>query len=227
MPIIQNLVADQFGSHIGKYQGRLKVTQGKETLAQAPLLHLQTVTIANTGVSISADAIRACTEKGIPIHFMSGTGTPYAQIYSAGLTGTVTTRRAQLRQYYTAASLYLAAAIATGKLENQAPYLRYAAKYRKETDPDTYQELRWLADEVRDHLAELDVWLEIGLREGAQIGELREQLLSIEGRAAQKYWQGIRELISPELAWPGRQGRGARDPFNSCLLYTSPSPRDA
>ena len=45
MPIIQHLIADEFGSHVGKYQGRLKITKAKEVLAQAPLLHLETVTM--------------------------------------------------------------------------------------------------------------------------------------------------------------------------------------
>ena len=78
MPIIPNLIADQFGSHVGKYSERLKVTKQKEVLTQAPLLHLECVTIANSGVSISAEAIRACVEHGIPVHFLSGSGTPYA-----------------------------------------------------------------------------------------------------------------------------------------------------
>jgi len=39
MPIIEHLIADTFGTHIGKYSERLKITQASETLAQAPLLH--------------------------------------------------------------------------------------------------------------------------------------------------------------------------------------------
>ncbi|MFQ5433971.1 MAG: CRISPR-associated endonuclease Cas1 [Anaerolineae bacterium] len=219
MPIIQHLVADTFGSHIGKYSGRLKITKKKEVLAQAPLLHLESVTITSNGVSISADAIRACTDQGIPIHFLSGTGTPYASLYSAGLTGTVLTRRAQLLAYNDARALRLAAAFAQGKIENQANLLKYVAKYRKETDPPTYKELRLLAIEVSDHLTELGIWLQAGLYDNAPIDSIRGQLLSLEGRAAKKYWQGIKQALSGKLNWPGRQGRGARDPFNSALNY--------
>ncbi|MEW5987701.1 MAG: CRISPR-associated endonuclease Cas1, partial [Chloroflexota bacterium] len=219
MPIIQNLIADVFGSHVGKYSERLKVTQGGETLTQAPLLHLESVIITNAGVSVSAEAIRACAERGIPIHFVSGTGTPYASLYSAGLTGTVLTRRAQLLAYTQAAGLRLSLAFATGKIENQATLLKYTAKYRKETDPTTYQELHLLAGEVRDHLAELGDLEQIAIREGTWIDDMRGQLLSIEGRAAQKYWAGIKLVLPESLAWPGRQGRGARDPFNSILNY--------
>ncbi|NLF67052.1 MAG: CRISPR-associated endonuclease Cas1 [Chloroflexi bacterium] len=219
MPIVQNLIAEEFGCHIGKYSGRLKVTQGGVTLAQAPLIHLESVTIAGSGVSISAEAVRACAERGIPIHFLSGTGTPYASLYSAGLTGTVLTRRAQFGAYFDARGIRLAIALARGKISNQANLLLYMGKYRKEREPETYRALRLLALEVRDHLEELRLLQREALGEGYMVDEMRGQLLSIEGRAAQKYWQGVRVVLPESLAWPGRLGRGARDPFNSALNY--------
>jgi CRISPR-associated protein Cas1 len=219
MPIIRDLMADEFGSHIGKYSERLKVTKRSELLAQAPLLHLESVTVANSGVSISADAIRACTERGIPIHFLSSTGTPYASLYSAGLTGTVLTRRAQLEAFRDLRGVQLALAFAGGKIRNQAQLLKYVAKYRKETDPALHQELRWLSDEVRDHLEELHAIDFLAPRECYTVDDVRPQLLSAEGRAAQKYWQAFKLLLPESLGWPGREGRGARDPFNSALNY--------
>ena len=219
MPIIQDLIADTFGSHIGKYSERLKITQGETVLAQAPLLHLESVTVGNKGVSISAEAIRACVEHGIPIHFLSGTGTPYASLYSAGLTGTVLTRRAQLAAYNTGCGCELALAIVYGKIQNQATLLKYVAKYRKERQPDLYEELRLLAGEILDHTAELEAQAPLCRRESYYLDEIRDQLLSIEGRAAQLYWRGIGLILSPDLNWPGREGRGARDPFNSALNY--------
>lgn len=219
MPIIQNLIANEFGSHIGKYSGRLKITQGKKLLAQAPLIHLETVTVASKGVSISADAINACTEKGIPIHFISGTGRPFAALYSSGLTGTVLTRRAQLEAYNDLRSVWLAAGFVQGKIENQAALLKYIAKYRKETDPDLHQALRLLALEVRDHLEEIYTWIQCALNDNLPAEQMRFELLSIEGRAAQKYWAGFKLVLPADLAWPGRLGRGATDRFNTILNY--------
>jgi CRISPR-associated protein Cas1 len=219
MPIVHDLIADQFGCHVGKYQGRLKVTKQKEVLAQAPLLHLESVTISNSGVSISAEAIRACVEQGIPIHFLSGSGTPYASLYSAGLAGTVLTRRAQLDAYRDLRGVRLALGFAGGKIENQSRLLKYVAKYRKETDPALHQELRWLSDEVIDHMEELCAIDFLAPRENYCLEDVRNDLLSIEGRAAQKYWRAIKLLLPESLGWPGRQGRGARDPFNSALNY--------
>lgn len=219
MPIIQHLIADEFGSHLGKYQGRLKLTKKKDVLAQAPLLHLETVTIASNGVSISADAIRACTERGIPIHFMSNSGNPYAALYSAGLTGTVLTRREQLLAFHDQRAIHLALQFVGGKIENQAALLKYIGKYRKEKEPALYKELHWLTGEIIDHMEELCDLNFLAPREHYHINDVRGNLLSIEGRAAQKYWRGIGQVIPETLAWPGRKRRGASDPFNSALNY--------
>jgi CRISPR-associated protein Cas1 len=100
-----------------------------------------------------------------------------------------------------------------GKLENQANLLRYSAKYRKETETALHEEMMLTALEVRDALAELEQLQPLTIADG------REQLLSIEGRAAQKYWAAIGCMIPPGLQWPGRETRGATDPFNSLLNY--------
>lgn len=219
MPIIQNLIADAFGSHVGKYSGRLKVTKGKEVLAQAPLIHLETLTISNRGVSISADAIRACTDRGIPIHFVGGSGTPFAALYSSGLIGTVVTRRTQLEAYHDARSLYLSAGLIEGKLENQAAFLRYAAKYRKEVQAEVFDTLRQLDIDIQEHLGEIDTWLQVNLHDNLAIRDCRFELMSIEGRAAKQYWAGIGLLVPDYLDWPGRRTRGATDVLNSALNY--------
>lgn len=221
MAIIQHLLVDQFGAHVGKYSQRLKVTQKGEVLAQAPLLHLESVTIANRGVSISAEAIRECTERGIPIHFISSTGTPYASLYSAGLTGTAATRRAQIEAYRTLKGLRLVLAISIGKLQNQSSFLKYMAKYRKETDASLYRELRLRADEIIDSLIEIEQIRNYPeFQEGATaIEDWRAEIMGAEGRAAQRYWGAIEMVLPSKYAFPGRKGRGARDPVNSALNY--------
>ena len=213
MPIVQHLIVDEYGAFIGKHSGRLRVTKGKERLAEAPLLHLEQVVVTGRGISLSADAVRACCTAGIPIYFVDSRGRPYAALYAAGLTGTVLTRREQLLAYADRRGLELAVAFARGKITNQAGFLRYAAKYRRETDPELHQELRWCADEVRDHLEELR-----GLK-GSTVGEVRGQILSTEGRAAKKYWDALKQVIPERYGWPGRRGRGARDPVNGALNY--------
>jgi len=220
MPIITHLIVDEFGAYLGKHQGRLQVRKGRQILQEAPLMHLEQVLICGRAVSLSADAVGACVGHGIPIHFVSYRGTPYAGLYAAGLTGTVQTRRAQLLAYTDGRGLTLAKAFARAKISNQATLLRYLAKYRKERHPDLYQELRWLAGEIEDHLADLRKLT------GKTVDDIRPRLMGLEGRAAQKYWKGVKQAVAarrPEVTggdrWPGRKGRGAKDPLNSALNY--------
>lgn len=207
------LIVEGRGTFLGKHQGRLRVTREQKTVEEVPLIHLKQVLIIDSGVSISSDVVRVCSEEGIPIHFLSSRGQPIAGLYSAGLTGTVLTRRAQLLAYENHTGVTLAKAFVAGKLDNQANLLRYMAKYRKETDPALYEEMMLIAIEMRDYLHELEQL------KGETIEAIREQVLSVEGRAAQRYWATIARLIPPELEWPGRETRGAQDRFNSALNY--------
>jgi CRISPR-associated protein Cas1 len=221
MSIVQHLVIDQFGAHLGKYSQRLKVTKGSETLAQAPLIHLESVVIANQGVSLSAEAVRECTERGIPIFFISGSGTAYASLYSAGLTGTVATRRAQIEAFHTLRGLDLVLAFGSGKLHNQSNLLKYMGKYRKESDPALFEELRCCAAEITDGIIEMQrVRGYPEFQDGTlTVDGVRQELMGIEGHAAQRYWSAVRATLPEKYGFKGRTGRGAKDPINSVLNY--------
>lgn len=211
MSIVSHLIADTFGSHIGKYSERLKVTQKGATLAQAPLMHLESVHVLSLGISISADALEACCERGIPVYFLDGRGTPYASLYASGLTGTVITRREQLRAYDDWRGLRLARRLAEGKIQNQSITLKYLAKTRRDTPLG--DELRLLAGEVLDHLSRLEHLEQMSLEEA------RSHLMAAEGNAAQVYWSGARQVVPEHYGWVRRDGRGAFDPINSLLNY--------
>lgn len=211
--IIEHLVADTFGSHIGKYSQRLKVTQKDTTLAEAPLLHLQSVMVISAGVSISSDALQACCEKGIPVFFLDSLGRNYASLYSAGLGATVLTRRRQLQAYENECGPVIAKAVTMGKLHNMAATLKYMAKNRKDTAPEIYEELRLCAGDIMDDTARLE-----GVT-GRGVEEVREVIMGIEGIASQRYWQAVRLLVPEAYGWMSRQHRGATDPMNCLLNY--------
>jgi CRISPR-associated protein Cas1 len=213
MPVVRQLVISEYGAFVGKHQGRLRVSRDGEVLAEAPLLHLEEVLVIGTRVSLSADAVRACCTAGIPIHFLDPAGRPYAALYSAGLTGTVLTRREQLLAYRDRRGVELAVAFARGKITNQANFLRYAAKYREEAAPEVGRLLKKEAERVRDSLDELRHL------KGDTVEEVRGQILSVEGRAAQRYWDALKAVVPESYGWPGRVTRGARDPVNAALNY--------
>lgn len=215
MARIRHLIADEFGTHIGKYSGRLRVTKSKtgERLGDYPLLHLDNVLVTTRGVSVSADAIHECAERGIPLYYVSRAGRAYAMLYSAGLTGTIATRRAQLAAYETERGLHVARAFARGKIQNQVNLLKYAVKNYRQSEPELYDAVHQCAADVLDHDGLLSTV------EGQRIDDVREQMLGYEGRAAQQYWAGVQHILRADLDWPGRRTRGARDAFNQALNY--------
>lgn len=219
MAIIKNLIVEEFGLHIGKYSERVRVTRintnPTEKVIDAPLLHLENIFIMSKGVSISADVVRECAEQGIPIHFLSGHGRHYASVYASGLVGTVRTRREQLAAYEDRRGLAVTRALIAAKLENQAALLRYMAKYRKERDPEVYQELRLLVDEVRDPL----VAVEKLLAGAARVADVRAQVMNLEAQGAKKYWKGIGLSLKPEYGFPGRTPGASTDVLNRALDY--------
>ena len=213
MPVVTNLIVDTRGAYIGKHQGRLQVRQGRQVLQEAPLIHLEQVIISGRAVSLSAGAVSACAGQGIPVHFLSYRGRPYASLYCSGLTGTVQTRRSQLLAYGDRRGVDLAKAFARGKIGNQATLLRYLAKYRKEKDPDRYESLIQAATEVEKHLGQ------INSLDGETVETVRARLMGLEGQAAKRYWQGIKQAVAVGDDWPGRRGRGAKDRTNAALNY--------
>ncbi len=209
MPRIPHLILDQPGTFLARHQGRLRVVESKtgKVLQEAPLLFLEAVVIASRGVGLSAAAVEACAQEGIPIHFVRGEGAPYAALYTSRLTGTVRTRRAQLAAYGDRRGAQAARAFALGKLRSQAGYLRYLARTTGTA------ELADLADAVAD------LALQVEGVDAPTADAARLRLLNLEGRGAESYWAGLARVLPAELEFPGRTGRGARDPFNAMLNY--------
>jgi CRISPR-associated protein Cas1 len=207
------LIIDQWGSFVGKKSERLRVTVKGQTVSETPLFDLESVLIACGGVSISADAIEACSTAGIMIDFVDWRGAPYATMLSPQLTGTVRTRRAQLKAYDDERGVALAKAFASGKLQNMAQLVRYSAKYRKTADPALHEEAQDVYRTIMDHV------FEIGRLDDSTVDAIRFQLLSAEGRGSQHYWNAMGKLLLAEVEWPGRRTEGATDLVNSLLNY--------
>ena len=213
------LIVEEFGAMLGKHSERLRVTVKGETVVEVPLIYLRQVLIKGRGASVSTDAILACAERGIALHVLGSSvgGQQGASLYTQGLTGTVQTRRAQLLAYNDLRAVTVALGFARAKISNQAALLHYIGRNHKQTRSVLSKELRVIEHEVLDHVAELDALVE--RPDLKQIDSLRNVLMSVEGRAAKCYWGGVKLIVPAALNWPGRQGRGAKDPFNSALNY--------
>jgi len=208
-----DLIVEGKGLFIGKHQGRICVSRQQKTLQEMPLIHLKQIVVVDSGIGISSDVVRVCSEEGIPIHFISKRGSTLAGLYATGLNATILTRRAQLLAYTTPVGVVVSKAFVAGKIANQANLLRYFAKSRSEEMPELCQEILFVVGELRDAQQAISDLTQTSMQDA------REQLLSIEGRAAQGYWHIVQSILAATLQWPGRETRGAKDLFNALLNY--------
>src|SRR5581483_3087924 len=178
----------QPGAFVGKHSERLRVTVRGTVVAEHPLLDVGRVLLVGQGLSISADAVRACAERGIRVDFLSGRGEPYASLFSPVPNATAATRRAQLAAPDNGRAATLVAAIAAAKMTNQANLLKYAVKNWRVARPDLFERARALLPPLR----------------GRPIEAVRAALGAAEARASRAYWSGFGRLLR-RVDWPGRQ----------------------
>ena len=205
-----NVVIDVPGLFLGKESGRIVARRNRELIGELPLDEIDSILIEGNGISLSSDAIAACAARGITIDFMSSLGDPLATIYSPVFNASVQTRRAQLAAYLDERGVTYARLIVGAKLRNQANLLKYAAKYRHQRQPETYRILRSAAEQLEE-LARASMAVR-----GSCVDDVRNTLLSIEGRAGAIYWSAFGALV-PDF--PGRRHQGATDGVNQALNY--------
>ncbi|MCL4423875.1 MAG: CRISPR-associated endonuclease Cas1 [Firmicutes bacterium] len=209
----EHLIIESYGSFFGKKSERLQIKEKGEVVREIPFFEVEQVTIAGSGVTLSTDAIYECIESGIQINFLTNTGKPYAKIMSPTNSGTVKTQREQLLGYFDHRGLLASKAFVEGKISNQINTLKYFARHRKQTQQEVYEKMSEAVAGMEKIRGELE-----GLQ-GDSIDEKRPQLMSMEGRAANLYWEGVAAILGDKIDFSGREHRGTQDPVNSLLNY--------
>ncbi|TDX59013.1 CRISPR-associated endonuclease Cas1 [Orenia marismortui] len=209
----ESLVIDDYGIFIGKKSERVVLKKNKKVFKEVPFFKLKEILISSSGVSLSSDVIKECAKAGVQIDFLTYTGQHLAQISSSAMTGTVKTRREQLLAYSDKRGVELAIAFAKGKIDNQIILLKYLSKYRKSKDRELYKLIHDGIDRIEK------IKLELDNIKGGCIDEVRELILSSEGRAAREYWKLVKQILPEEIEFKGRKTQGATDLVNSLLNY--------
>ncbi len=210
MAIVEDLIVTEYGAFVGLHGKRLRVTVKNEKLLDAPLLHLRSVQILTRSASLSAAALSACCEAGIPIHFVDAFDGNYATVLSPCLTTVITTRRHQLNAISNGAGVEIACQLGMGKIKSQVANLRYLARRQPDRIRHDMEQLGI------DLLAYADRLVDI---HAESLDDVRAVLMGIEGQCARLYWGALGLLIPEEYEWTGRTGRHATDPVNCLLNY--------
>lgn len=193
---------------MGKTKGKFVVKQNKAILQEIPFQHLDNITLQSNGILLSTDVIYACAEHKINFQLLDFEGNPYAYIMaSSGLSAEI--GLAQLKGYENKKAENFVLAITKAKIRNQITLLKYFQKSARAPEKAENEAFRTMSD----ILAEIDNLAEMPL------SELRQQLFSIEGRAAFLYWEFIKDYLLGYVDFVGRVRQDATDPVNSALNY--------
>jgi CRISPR-associated protein Cas1 len=207
------VVLSGFGMFLSKKSERLLVRQGKTVVYEFPLFRLSEVVVASRGVTLSSDLIEELCQRGIRLSFLTHGGKPYAMLSSPMLTATVISRREQLAAIGDERGVAFAKLIVAGKLTNQERLLRYFGKYLKQADPERFERVDRVADQIADLRPTVQQMV------GARIDDARDSLMGYEGTAGRLYWDGVKEIIGQRAEFMGREHRGATDAINALLNY--------
>jgi CRISPR-associated protein Cas1 len=210
MAIIEELIVSEYGAFVGLRGERIRMEVKDKQPVEAPLLHLRGVHILTRSASLSAAAVAACCEAGVPIYFIDSMEGNYASVLSSKLTTVVQTRRAQLNALQNDVGVLIGRELAAGKIRSQAVNLRYLSR---RLEGEAAASL---------HQVELDLLTyadELSASEAESIEAVRAQLMGIEGYSARRYWEAVGPLFPAAYEWPGRTGRHAPDALNSLLNY--------
>ena len=203
---------DDFGIFLGRKRNRFMIKK-KEEKREFLADDVDFIICSSQGVAFSASALNLAVKHNIQVVFARYGGWPYAILMPTSMSGSVRARREQFLAYNDERGFLLAKGFVIGKLLNQANLLRLLAKNRKPTDPV-------LADRLyRAGRAVGELTSKINEISGGIIDRNRQTLMNIEAEGAKVYWDAMKQILPIELAFPGRETRGARDPFNAMLNF--------
>jgi len=212
--VTSDLVIATPGHFVGKSGDRVVVRYQRRIVVEIPAARLCSVTLATHGVSLSADVIALCAERGVPLLFIDARSHVGA-VLSAPAAGRPATCVAQLSTHSNpAGALDLARRFARGKIRNQFATMKALNKYRGRRDQEFGVVFERYRTETEKLLRELN-----GLRFGGPLQQERNRIFAVEGRGAQWYWEVFGVAIRGRTTFPGRTGKGARDPVNMLLNY--------
>lgn len=202
------------GALVGKQGGRLVLRKDRKTILSLPLIKVRGVVVQSAGVVVSSDLVRALGEHQVPLHFCTAGGDPYGLLQTP-ISPQADLSRRQLEAAWAETGLLLAREFVEGKIRNQLNLLKFYFRPRQDDPDDPYtQALPDAIARLENCLTDLE---EISLSEDYE--NVRGRFFAVEGRAGVAYWSLIKLLLAPEVDFPGRERRVARDLVNSLLNY--------
>lgn len=192
-----DVIVNTHGTRVRCTSERLVLTSPtSQEKTEYPIRRVKKIVIM-VSASISSEAVHLALEHGVDIVFMNHYGRPAGRIFPSTPKGTGNLRRAQLRYSDSPERLNLALQLVLAKVQSQYCLLESLAAGEKR--------------DLSSYLKQINqVYTTLQFEKLCS----ESRLLGFEGRAAEQYFSGLRQLCD----FPGRDVEGS-DIYNSCLNY--------
>mgnify|MGYP003585639704 FL=1 len=188
------------GAHVQKNGGRILVCKGAQILKDIPVENLESMVLFGS-IQITARTITEFLQHGITLTWLSSRGEFFGRLES--------TRHVDIhkqRQQFRMGEkqdfcLAVAKNIIDAKVANGITLLR---RYQRTADNPL----------VGQSISAMGI-----LNRKLAASATTEQMLGVEGSAAQQYFKALAEIVHDDFRFPGRSRRPPRDPFNSLLSF--------
>lgn len=209
------LTVTDFGSFLGISSQCLVVKQNGEIIKEIALSHLRGISIAKSGVSISADLVQACANRGIKIFFLDFRSRVISAVIGQNQHATVALRKSQFNFISNDSSCFeLSKQLVLTKVRNQRAVLLYFSKYLRNDVDDEYQ---FLVFNIRKINSLIEQIKELHFNEHRN---WRNSLLGLEGLSARFYFETLANTSLFPDDFIKREGRYARSITNQSLNWS-------
>lgn len=209
------LTVTDFGSFLGISSQCLVVKQNGEIIKEIALSHLRGISIAKSGVSISADLVQACANRGIKIFFLDFRSRVISAVIGQNQHATVALRKSQFNFISNDSGCFeLSKQLVLTKVRNQRAVLLYFSKYLRNDVDDEYQ---FLVFNIRKINSLIEQIKELHFNEHRN---WRNSLLGLEGLSARFYFETLANTSLFPDDFIKREGRYARSITNQSLNWS-------
>jgi CRISPR-associated protein Cas1 len=186
------------GAVVHKRGGLLRVTKGRDTLRELPLMQIEQLILVGN-VQVTTQAGKSMVREGIDVVFLTTDGT-YDYRYDRGESKFAALRRQQVNLCdLPQRSLEIARNIVVGKINNQ----RVVLQRRAQEDQQAAAALQGM----------------LTMLHAAERAADMDQLRGFEGKAAAFYFEGVRTFFPSQWGFTRREYYPPPDPANALLSY--------
>ena len=210
----RRIFINDYGVFVGCKGDRIVIKKKGKKILEEAAANVSQVMVCTRGVALSSAFLRLALKHNIDVVLLSEGGIPLGKL-SRSKKGGVKVRKEQLKAQSDWRGVHIAKQMAKAKIINQRSLLRELARSKARSMPSLAQQVMRVVYEIDEHTRNIEAI------KASSTDKARAKIMFEEARAADKYWSGVKLLLSDVVEFPGRRKKFDRptDPVNIMLNY--------